>query len=290
MTAKELLTKATDALAGIGIHNAAQEAGWIIRHITGVPPPQIQFAQSSPDVASEQATAILSQVARRCEGEPLQYILGTTEFYGLELQVGPGVLVPRPETERLVDFALGRAPHNGPICDLCTGSGAVALAMASRVGDTRTITGLDLSPSALAYARRNADALGFSNVTFRQTDLWEDTPRDAQFVLVTANPPYVAPCEYADLPIDVRDHEPPMALLAENNGLAIIARIAHESRPFMAPDAWLLCEIGSQQAARSLALFRGTGWEDVRIRQDYTGRDRVLEARNPSPETPLGNT
>lgn len=278
MTIQELLAQATADLAAIGIQNASQEGGWILAHVLGIETQQLQIIPHTR-VDQDKLESALRLVTRRRRGEPLQYILGTTEFHGLELRVGPGVLVPRPETERLVDFALERDPGYGPICDLCTGSGAIPLALASQLDDRRPITGLDLSPDALSYACRNAEDLNIDNVEFLLSDLWAQIAPSAQFALVTANPPYVTRDEYADLPTDVRDHEPSLALLAENDGLAIIERIARESWPYMAPGAWLLCEIGSEQGTAARIIFEQEGWQRVRVRQDYARRDRVLEAQ-----------
>jgi release factor glutamine methyltransferase len=188
------------------------------------------------------------------------------------------VLIPRPETERLVDFALEVCPASGPVCDLCTGSGAIALALAHERPRLGPVWATDLSDEALAYARRNATRLGLA-VSFLCGDLWAPVPADVRFGLVTANPPYVSPDAFAVLPAEVRDYEPRLALWADGGGLALVRRIADESRGRLGPGAAVLCEISSEQGTEARSAFLEAGYGPVEVRQDYTGRDRVVVAR-----------
>jgi len=278
MTADELLREAVETLGAAGVANARQEADWLLADALGVAAASL-FPHGDRGVSAPQARRLRRALERRSGGEPLQYILGTTEFYGLELLVGPGVLIPRPETERLVDFAAERAPASGAVCDLCTGAGAVALALATQAPAGVHIVGVDVSASALDYARRNQARLGLGAVRFLQSDLFAELAPEQRFGLITANPPYVSPDAYARLPVDVRDHEPREALLAGEGGLAMIRRVARESVPHLTPGGWLLCEISSEQGEPARQFFEKCGYRNVRIRQDYARRDRVVEGQ-----------
>lgn len=277
MDGEELLEWAARSLCRTGIHNGWQEARWLLAQAStgGGDGAAVRRVRKLTEAEAARFRAMLS---RRLAGEPLQYILGSAEFHGIELEVGPGVLIPRPETERLVDFALELGSGAGLVCDLCTGSGAIALALAAKLPRFGGVFGVDSQEEALVYARRNAQRLGLP-VTFLRGDLFAPLDPDLRFDLVTANPPYVSPDAFAGLPAEVRDHEPREALLAEDGGLALIRRIAAESMPRLLPGAWLLCEISSEQGGAVGRMFADAGYADVQIRQDYTGRDRVLVAR-----------
>jgi len=279
MRAETLLAETAAALRAAGITNGSQEARWMLQHVFRDQPDRVPCC-GGVGLDPTDEDALLALLRRRLAGEPLQYVLGSTEFYGLELAVGPGVLVPRPETERLVDFALEAYPESGPVCDLCTGSGAIALALARQRPGRGPAWATDLSEEALAYARRNARALGL-DVTFLHGDLWRPVPADLRFGLVTANPPYVSPESFDGLPADVRDYEPRLALWAADGGLAVVRRIAQESRGHLRPGAAVLCEISSEQGPAAQDVFLEAGYCPVDVRQDYTGRDRVVVARWP---------
>jgi release factor glutamine methyltransferase len=272
MTRDDLLSQATDALLRVGIHNGAREARWLLEHVTK------SLDRMLPPESEERFRELL---ARRLAGEPLQYVMGSAEFYGLELAVGPGVLIPRPETERLVDFARERYSGHHGICDLCTGSGAIVLALAHALPEVEPMVGVDLSPEALAYARRNREALGLHRVGLVESDLFAAIPDAIQFGMITANPPYVSPEEYAQLPTEVRDWEPRLALHAEDRGLALIARLAHAAAKRLVPGGWLLCEIGCEQGEAAARIGREAGFADVTVLQDYCRRDRVVAAQMP---------
>lgn len=249
-----------------GLDNAANEARWLC-----------EFAVEHR--LSEEETAEL--VRRRSSGEPFQYVLGNTEFYGLELEVGPGVLIPRPETEELVEHAVNFLQHNkmpGNILDLCTGSGAIALALASELPDRR-IFASDLMPAALAWAERNRRKLRLDNVSLIKSDLFANIPKCRQFALLTANPPYVSAEEYAGLPAVVRDYEPESALLAEENGCLFYRLIAEQAPEFLLDGAGLFLEIGDTQGQTVHQIFESSGYDNIAIIKDLAGHDRILSAR-----------
>ena len=153
--------------------------------------------------------------ARLLEGEPLQYVLGETEFYNCTIRVGNGVLIPRPETELLVDLALNHYPGRGNVLDLCTGSGCIPLAMALERPDIPRLVGADISEDALYWANLNRDRLQISSVEFKQSDLFEGIAGET-FELITANPPYIGRAERPSLPETVSQYEPELALFAED--------------------------------------------------------------------------
>ena len=239
-----------------GIDNAANEARWLCEGAG-----EALFAE---------------RVKRRIKGEPLQYILGTVPFHCVELYVGPGVLIPRPETEQLVEIALSLPRPSGPICDLCTGSGAIALAMAHALKDVR-FTGIDLSCEALEWAERNRTALSLENVSFLQGDLYGPLQEDDKFAMITANPPYVSPDEYSRLDSVVKDYEPRLALEAGEDGLQAIRRIIEGASRHLLPGGAIIMEIGDKQGAAVKELFSRSGI-DAEIRRDYAGKERFAVA------------
>lgn len=287
MHAEALIAEAAVALRALGIHNGPQEARWLWLHVLREQPRAAPCSGGAElDAATEAAFRRLLQ--RRVRGEPLQYVLGSAEFYGLELEVGPGVLIPRPETERLVDFALPFCTDGVVLCDVCTGSGAIALALVHERPRLGAVYGTDLSAEALGYARRNAARLGLP-VTLLQGDLFAPLAAGLRCGVITANPPYVSPDAYETLPAEVREREPRLALWAAEGGLAVVARIARESRALLAPGGVVLCEISSEQGEAAARLFAAAGFGPVAVRRDYADRERVVVAHWPcgrAPERP----
>ncbi len=224
------------------------------------------------DIPVEVQRAFEKQVERRAQGEPLQYVMGSAAFHCVELAVGPGVLIPRPETEQLVEIALKHCPENAEVLDLCTGSGAIALAMAKQRPATR-FTGVDISEEALNYARKNRAELGLDNVEFLQGDLFAPLPSGVRYALITANPPYVSEADYEGLEAVVHDYEPRLSLVAEEDGLAVIRRIAEGAGDFLLPGGCLISEIGDEQGSRAADVFKKAGFEKVQVLADYSGHD-----------------
>ena len=228
----------------------------------------------------DELAAFKSLILRRRAREPLAYILGHKEFYGLDFKVGPGVLIPRPETEHLVEEALARvkALDSPRLLDLCTGSGAAPLAVLANHA-TATALGVDLSPAALNYARHNAAALGLADrVAWREGDLWDAVAPDGGFFeIITANPPYVSDSEYRELSPEVRDYEPRQALVAGSGGLDLIRAIIAGAGAFLRPLGWLLIELGAGQASRAMELARATDiFQEIATTNDLAGIPRVL--------------
>jgi release factor glutamine methyltransferase len=217
-------------------------------------------------------------VKRRRTFEPIAYILGEREFYGRAFRVDRRVLVPRPDTEALVEVGLARTRRvsmSMRALDLCTGSGCVAVTL-GRERPTATVIGTDASEAALAVARDNALRLGAYNVGFRAGDLFEAAPPGCRFDLVAANPPYVPAGDIATLQPDVRDHEPRAALDGGDDGLRVLGRVVAGAPRHLAPEGVLAVEVGAGQAPAVVELLARAGFADVRTQRDYAGIERVV--------------
>lgn len=247
-------------------------------HLLAVPR---SFILSRPEhrLPSETVEQFRSAAARRLAGEPLQYITGRQEFYGLPFAVAPGVLIPRPETEHLIEAVLTRAGKDEPlrIADVGTGSGAIAVTLAHLLENV-TVTATDISPAALAVARANAESIGVSGrIAFVETDLLAGVAGDFDFVV--SNPPYVSLADRASLAVEVREHEPAVALFAGETGLEIYRRLIPQAAQALKSGGWLLMEIGyGQQRAMEELL---TGWNQVGFVADLQGIPRVACAQRP---------
>ncbi|HEX3772751.1 MAG TPA: peptide chain release factor N(5)-glutamine methyltransferase [Polyangiaceae bacterium] len=215
---------------------------------------------------------------RRRAREPVAYILGVREFYGRPFRVDARVLIPRPDTETLIEVALERTralSMSARFLDLCTGSGAVAVTLA-RERPTSLVVATDISPDAVAVARENALRLGAYNVALRASDLFAGLEPAWRFDLVTANPPYIAAGEIDGLQPEIRDHEPRLALAAGIDGLDVVRRIVVEARPRLRPRGVLAVEVGFGQAPAVAALFASAGFVEVEVRRDYGRVERVV--------------
>ncbi len=258
-----------------------KEALLLLEHTTGCGRVELGL-QPDRVMESEQAQSYLHAVARRLAGEPLQYILGSWEFYGLPFSVGDGVLIPRPETELLVDLALQKGSSQPlQMLDLCSGSGCVALACAHHRPNWQ-VTALELSPIAFGYLQRNLARLGLSNVTAVQGDAMQ--PRAAlppvAYGLITANPPYIPTAELPGLAPEVR-REPAMALDGGPDGLDFYRAFATLYLPLLQPGAWLLLELGYTQGQAVAALLQQAGFTQIELHNDLSGIARVVAGRKP---------
>ncbi|HUX02131.1 MAG: peptide chain release factor N(5)-glutamine methyltransferase [Phycisphaerae bacterium] len=285
-----------------GIPQARLEAEILLAQALGLERIGLYLAYGR-EVEEEPRTRFRDHVRRRAEREPTRYIIGTCEFMGLALKVAPGCLIPRPETELLVEEVMertgrkrGLAPptRNAAVgeggarisaIDLCTGCGCVAVSLAVHVPEAWLVA-TDVSPTALAVARANAEAHGVADrVTFLEGDLYDALDaagaKPADFLL--ANPPYVAEAEWETLEPEIRDHEPREALVAGPEGTEIIERILKGAPAYLAPGGTLLVEIGAGQGAAAMEKASAVrGLEGMEVRKDYAGHDRMLTARRAS--------
>lgn len=228
-------------------------------------------------------------IERRMAGEPTQYLTGVREFYNRPFKVDPRVLIPRPETELLVEACLQRLPKDAPsrVLDVCVGSGCIAISIAAERPQA-TVLATDLSPDACALARENAEALKVADrVTILQGSLFTPLPPDARFDVVVSNPPYIATAEIDTLSAEVR-REPRMALDGGPDGLVLIRRVAEGARGHLVPGGLLAMEIGETQGAALVAVLQAAGYVDVRVEKDLERRDRMAFGTQPAADRPQG--
>ena len=211
----------------------------------------------------------------------MQYVTGIAGFRRLELDVGPGVFVPRPETETLVEHAMARLPDSGTLVDIGTGSGAIALAVADERPDARVIA-TEVAPEAVEWALRNKAKLS-STVEVLESDLFDSLPGElrGKIDVVASNPPYIADRERDVLPVDVIEHEPHVALFAGPDGTAVIERLATAAAEWLAPTGWLLIEISPHLQTAVPDQLRKLGFRDIAVHLDFAHRPRVVEALRP---------
>jgi release factor glutamine methyltransferase len=265
-------------LSSGGIEAAAQEARDIIAALRNAPRHWASVNAHAVVTASDRASA-REAATRRAAGMPFAYAVGTAAFRSLTLKVDSRVLVPRPETELLVDIALEltSAKPGGTAIDIGTGSGAIALALASE-GRFDTVLAGDVSADALAVARTNAERLGLA-VDMRSGAFF--APFEAvRARLVVSNPPYIADGEAAALPADVRDWEPAVALFGGPDGMVAIRRIIREAVAVLEPGGWILLEVDARRASWVVEEFaKYDSYADISVRLDLTGRERFVLAR-----------
>lgn len=275
--AAALLAEASQRLAAVSDSPRAEAERLLAREL-GVPRTHL-VAGLAAEVDARQHAGFEAAVARRAAGEPYAYIVGSQPFHRIELTVTPAVLIPRPDTEHLVDWALEllAATPAARVWDVATGSGCVALAIACAVPRAEVLA-TDLSPAALAVARDNAAALGCHDVEFAQADaLLLPDPR-RRFGLIVANPPYIAE---GDPHLPALAHEPRLALVSGADGLDCLRRLVAQAPARLDPGGWLLLEHGHDQGAAVRALLAQAGFAEVATRRDYGGNERVSGGRRP---------
>ncbi|MFO0852533.1 MAG: peptide chain release factor N(5)-glutamine methyltransferase [Gemmataceae bacterium] len=279
-TIKELLNWTTTYLKSKGVESPRLEAQILLAHVMSVPKIEL-VARSDEEPSAEEKAEFKGLVKRRVEGWPTAYLVGRKDFYLLSFEVTPAVLIPRPDTETLVEHALRflKGKHAPRVLDLGTGSGCIAVSLAHQA-ETATVTAVDLSPDAAAVAKRNAERHGVADrVSVVTGDLFAPLPAGASFDLIVSNPPYVTPGELADLAPEVRDHEPRLALDGGPDGLAFYRRIAAECGKWLAPGGAVMVEIGWTQEPAVRALFEARPELVVGPSvKDLGGRFRVVTA------------
>jgi release factor glutamine methyltransferase len=278
LTVIEVVRKTSDFFASRGIESPRLNAELLVGHALGLARMRLYIEFERP-VSEAELGAVRELVRRRGRREPVQHILGYAEFCGLRLKTDRRALIPRPETELLVETAAARcsAPPES-ILDLGTGGGAIALALAKAFPLAR-VTAVDASPEALLLAAENAEATGLAGrVTFLESDWYERLPVGASYDLIISNPPYLSPGEAAASAPEVRDHEPGRALTADDDGFAEIGKIVAGASGALREGGMLALETGIGHRARLEAALTGAGYSRTEPHRDLTGRDRFVLA------------
>lgn len=291
-TIQKLLTWTTQYFTDKGIDSPRLSAEMLLSHVLGID--RIALYTDFDKVVSEQKRTALRELVKRAAGsEPIQYLIGKTEFYSMGFEVCPDCLIPRPETELLIERAIEfLRTRNGKqaVCDLCTGCGCIAIAIAKNYSDAR-IVATDISDAALAVAARNIQTHQLSEkINLIQGDLFEPLiPQidQYQFDLIVCNPPYVSSGEYEKLDANVRNYEPKIALHAGTEGLDIYRRICDKMGDFLKPDASVILEIGYAQGPAVRQLLQETGlFAEISIEKDFHDNDRVIIANRETAGNP----
>lgn len=275
-TVLKILRWTADYFRGKGIESARLDAELLLSATLAMDRVTLYVNFERPLNAGE-LSRYREKVQRRASREPIQYILAETEFWSLPFHVNPAVLIPRADTEVLVEEALTRMDRGGSVLDIGTGSGTIAIALAHERPEIR-VTAIDCSEAALDVARGNARRNGVADrVSCLPGDLNSLPP--GPFDLIVSNPPYIPSRDWEQLMPEVRDHEPRLALDGGDDGLEAFRRIAVQAVRVLSPDGWLLVEVGIGQAKVVSALFRAAGLTDVLQRDDYADIPRVVMGR-----------
>lgn len=293
MRAIEKIREITEILSSCGIESAGKEAELMLRF--GLQADSVTIYRDNPELSSHDKTAILDMVSRRSQREPLQYIIGTVDFIGLNLAVDRSVLIPRPETELMAEYAAktvkryelsvmsargyAKAPNSKlRMLDLCTGSGCLALSLAKEFPQSE-VTGCDNSISALTIARKNAATNNIVNVSFAEGDLFHGVKPGSEFDMIISNPPYIRSDDIQCIQPEVRDWEPISALDGGKDGLDYFRKIIPESVNFLKQNGILIFEHGDGQSREVSAMLSNAGFKSINAMKDYSGKERVIQAR-----------
>jgi len=281
MTIHDILNEATHDFEAVDIPSARLDAEVLLSFCLGCD--RLEFYKNPEMTISETQLAVFRNlIARRLQWEPVAYITGRKEFWSFTLEINNSVLIPRPDTEIIVEEALNICrkidSSEIKILDIGTGSGAIAIALASEITVAK-IVATDISPEALNMAQKNAAALGLKEkIDFRQGNLFK--PVDGFFDIIVSNPPYIAAEEYEKLPAGVKNYEPQDALLAGKSGLEFYEKLIYQAVAFLKKNGWLLLEIGAKQEAGVRKIMEAAGFYDnIEMCRDYAGLPRVIKAR-----------
>lgn len=281
MIVYDILNESAKTLEAAGIPSARLDAEILLSYCLGCD--RLEFLKN-PEIQPDQTqlTAFKKLINRRLRWEPVAYIVGRKNFWTLSLEVNKDVLIPRPDTEVIVEEILNIAKktvsNRIKILDIGTGSGAIAIALACEIPHA-SVMATDISLTALDVARRNACSLGIQNqIDFRQGDLFE--PVKGIFDIIASNPPYIGAQEYEELPEGVRAFEPREALLAGKSGLEFYEKLIYQTESYLEKNGWLLLEIGARQEKDVRRIMETSGlYNNIEIRRDYAGLPRVIKAR-----------
>ena len=275
MKISEALKQSTEMLSEHNIENPHLDAQVIIAHVLKTEPFRL-LVDSEKEIPSDKINILQDMIQRRSKHEPVAYITGSKEFYAIDFLVDKSTLIPRPETELLVDMAIYYAPMNAAVLDIGTGSGAIAIAVKLSRSDLK-VTAIDVSAEALLIAKKNAEKiLSDNNNKFLKSDLFVGL-KNEKFDLIVSNPPYIDINKKSELPLDLM-YEPEQALFTEDKGIAIIKKIISESKEYLTNEGILLIEIGEDQKYEVSELGREYGF-DVTVLNDYSGVPRIATCK-----------
>jgi release factor glutamine methyltransferase len=281
MTIHDILNESTKALEAAEIPSARLDVEVLLSFCLGCD--RLEFYKNPDMIIGEtQLSVFRNIIARRLQWEPVAYITGRKEFWSFTLEVNSSVLIPRPDTEVIVEEALEICrkidSSEIKILDIGTGSGAIAIALALEITGAKVVA-TDISPPALNLAQKNADTLGLKEkIDFRSGNLFE--PVDGFFDIIVCNPPYISAQEYEKLPVGVKNYEPQDALLAGKSGLEFYEKLIYQTAGFLQKNGWLLLEIGAKQETDVRGIMEAAGFYDsIEMRRDYAGLPRVIKAR-----------
>lgn len=271
MTAIDTLKKLSALFESARIADASKEAELLVTELLCIS--KVDLLLKNIELSKLQSDELDVLARRRMSGEPMQYIIGRVEFYGLRINVGPGVLIPRPETELLVEQVIKMCGMPRMILDLCTGSGCIALALAKNFPQAQ-VYGVDMSDAALKYAVKNAAANSINSIRFFCGDLYAPV-KGMRFDLIVSNPPYIPKDDIKDLQIEIRDYEPMSALDGGIDGLNFYRRILAEAPQYLNAGGLVVLEIGINQAKDIKHLAEDAGFGNIRFIKDYSGIERI---------------
>lgn len=281
MTWEELIHQATITFNESRIEDADLNARYLASFVLGVWTPSELRPYLKQGVSPHQQAEFTAVVGRRLANEPLQYIIGETEFYGLRMYTTPSALIPRSETELLVERALEEAKGRARlrVLDIGTGCGAIALSIAKHKPEAEVIA-IDVSPEAIELALKNKERLELSNVNCRTVDVLSDAVYViGQFDLILSNPPYISTREFEMLSEEVRDFEPRIALTDEGDGLKFYTRIAEICPQILAPGGAVILELSFDTSESVIEIFREASFTQLSLTQDLAGIERILVAK-----------
>ena len=278
ISSSSVIDRITHVLRSAGVEGAETEARWLLEAASGRT--RTEFALE-PEVHADVEQRVMEYAQRRAGGEPLQYVTGVAGFRRLLLSVGPGVFVPRPETELVAERAMSRLPQGGTLIDVGTGSGAIAFSVGDERPDARVVA-TERSAEALQWCRENKERLG-SPVELVEGDLLDEIPSElkGKVDVIVSNPPYIADAEKHVLPDDIVDHEPHIALFGGREGTDIITRLTSDALEWLRPGGWLVLEMGAHQKDFVTEMLQTAGYSDVRVGVDFADWPRVAEGRRP---------
>ncbi len=273
----DTIQSSSDYLEKSGVVDPLVDAELMALHAAGMD--RLSAYMDNPEIDRKLISKINRLVKRRADGEPLQYILGHVDFLGLQLRVGKGVLIPRPETELLVEETIKRVKGQGSrvkILDLCTGSGCIALALAKEF-PAAEVYATDVSAKAVKYAKGNADSNGIKNITFLKGPLFEPLERGMRFEVITTNPPYIKTTDIAGLQREVREWEPIMALNGGEDGLDFYRQILSKAAGYLKDNGCIVLELGFGQSEAVAEIAGNSGFKNISVKKDFAGIDRILK-------------